>query len=310
MGWCAMSAEAVSILIVVRAGRSTIHHSWLYTAPTQMDVALSVYDDSDFSEQPVKHRHRATGGKFQGIKAFFDAYPDLLGAYDYYWLLEDDLYVPHETMLMVLKLLKQFRFMLATPALSYNSFSGWPINIRNDRLLFRGTDFVEIMAPIMSRSFLLTCLPLFGENYSGFGYEWLWRRFIEQAAGFAAILDGAPIVHTRPLGEGSLYQNRPADRPPARTELENFIAKFNLNRKVPFRDKFGVTCGAKPRVLVGLDLVQEMLSGYNALLHHDHTALLNCFNQLLKWPPIATLQDVRSLAGFNLIETYINNGGQ
>jgi hypothetical protein len=301
-------ASLPKVLLIVRAGRSTIHHSWIYTAAPYIDVALSVFDESDFSQHPIISQHSTVGGKFEGFKALFDAHPRLVQSYDYFWLIDDDLYLPHETILMVRKLLAVFRFALAAPALSYTSFFSWPINIRNDRLLFRGTDFVEIMAPIMSRAFLATCLPHFGENRSGWGQEWLWRQFLRERGFFAAILDAAPIVHTRPLGRGTIYKDRPAGCPDPNIERDQLIAKFALDPGTPFRNLFGVTLGPAPRLLAGVDLVQEMLCGYNAVLRHDQGAVLRCLDYLLKLGPIATTEDLRSLVGFDLVEFYVRSG--
>jgi hypothetical protein len=301
-------ATSPRILLIVRAGRSTIHPSWIYTAAPYVDVALSVFDESDFSQHPIIRQHSIAGGKFEGFKALFDACPQLLESYDYFWLIDDDLYLPHETILMVRKLLAVFRFALAAPALSHTSFFSWPINIRNDRLLFRGTDFVEIMTPIMSRAFLATCLPHFGENRSGWGQEWLWRRFLRERGLFAAILDAAPIVHTRPLGRGTIYKDRPAGCPDPHSERDQLIAKFALDPGTAFRNLFGVTLGPAPRLLAGVDLIQEMLCGYNALLRHDQGELLRCLDYLLKLGPIAATEDLRSLAGFDLVEFYVRAG--
>jgi hypothetical protein len=99
-------------------------------------------------------------------------------------------------------------------------------------MLFRGTDFVEIMAPIMSRDFLRLALPHFDENFSSWGYEWLWRKLLNDRRAFAAILDAAPIVHTRPIGQGSLYKNH--SREAANKDLTDLIDKFGLNRDGPF----------------------------------------------------------------------------
>jgi hypothetical protein len=298
-----------TILMIVRAGQSTIHPSWIYTAAPHVDVALSVYDGSDFSQHPIVKQHSASCGKFQGIKALFDAYPQLSEAYDYFWIFDDDLYLPHETILMVRRMLAVFRFALAAPALSHTSFFSWPINIRNDRLLFRGTDFVEIMAPIMSRGFLATCLPHFGENHSGWGQEWLWRRFLRERGQFAAILDAAPIVHTRPFGRGTIYKDRPPGCADPNSERDQLITKFALDPGIAFRNQFGVTSGSAPRLLAGVDLIQEMLPGYNALLRHDQAALLRCFDHLLKQGPMVTIEDLRSLVGFDLVEFYVRSEG-
>ena len=150
------------------------------------------------------------GGKFSDIKKFFEEYPNLIEICDYVWTFEDDVLLPYSSLVKARSLLEKYRFKLAAPSLSFESFFGWPIAVQNERMLFRGTDFVEIMAPIMSRDFLRLALPHFDENFSSWGYEWLWRKLLNDGRAFAAILDAAPIVHARPMGQGSLYKIIPA----------------------------------------------------------------------------------------------------
>jgi hypothetical protein len=110
------------------------------------------------------------GGKFSDIKKFFEEYPNLIEICDYVWTFEDDVLLPYSSLVKARSLLEKYRFKLAAPSLSFESFFGWPIAVQNERMLFRGTDFVEIMAPIMSRDFLRLALPHFDENFSSWGY--------------------------------------------------------------------------------------------------------------------------------------------
>ena len=199
------------ILIIIRAGRNSIHRCWTWTVNGFADVALSVYDDTDFSSDGARFVHKTPGGKFPGIAAFLEAFPNVISEYDYFWLFEDDLVLPLETLRQVSNLLGRFQFELSSPAITYYSFFTWPIMVRNDRFIFRGTNFVEVMAPIMSRKFLLLVAHAFNDNYSGWGHEWLWHKHLGDLGSFAAIFDCAPITHSRPFGSGSLIKNRAGD---------------------------------------------------------------------------------------------------
>ncbi len=305
-----MNGPLPRMLLIVRAGRNSLHRAWSWSARSVVDILLSTYDGADWSGADAHYFHVSTAaGKFPSIKQFFEQNTQFIGQYDYFWLLDDDIYIPDDSLKKILELLRDFGFVLAQPALSYYSFFSWPITVRNDQLLFRGTQFIEAMAPIMSRRFLELALPHFGENFSGWGHEWLWRHFLEQHATFAAVIDAAPIVHTRPLGTGPLYRERPADVPDAAEEMEQLLAKFGLDRAVPFRNLFGITAGPEPRLLYGDDLLSAMLSGYREMIGHDIGAVFRCIDDLLKGGrPLITRRELSQFAGFDAMAAPFERG--
>lgn len=294
------------ILIVLRAGRSSIHRSWINAAKGYMDVAISTYDDADFSADPVAYHHHIPGGKFEGVHDFYQNNPGLIDAYDYHWLVEDDLVLPHRTIVRVRELLARFRFPLSAPALSYDSFFSWPITVSNDRMLFRGTEFVEIMAPLMSGDFLRDALPEMGQTYSGWGLEWLWAKLAEDRNSFAAIWDDAPIVHTRPLG-GNLYGSPRVTQVSPMQEMDNLMARYDLDRDRTFRNIFGVTRGPAPRVLTGRTLNQELLAGYGALMSHNPDGLEKTVRYLVSSEMEREEDELRALAGFDRVLHYLSH---
>jgi hypothetical protein len=301
-----MSLPPPKILIVVRAGRNSLHRSWSYLRRERVDVAVSTYDDTDWSGPDANFLHHAPGGEFFGIKKFLEAHPGLIDEYDYLWAFEDDLLLPYTSLVTVQALLAEFQFCLAAPSLSRESFFSWPITLQNDGVLLRGTDFVEIMAPIMSRDFLKLALPHFDENFSSWGYEWLWRKFLSDRGSFAVILDAAPIVHTRRTGDGPLYAGRPASM--ATQEMDDLIQKFGLTRE-PFRLLFGISNEQVPRLLLGNDLLHQMLVGYRGLMEYDFQSYSQCIDEILKGNrPIATIDQLRCLHGFTEIEDFANTG--
>ena len=298
-----MSGSFPSILIVVRAGRNSLHRSWSHICHQVADIAISTYDDSDWSGPDVNYLHHAPGGKFTGIKSFFDENPNLIDTYDYFCIFDDDLILPYSSLATIRALLAKFSWQLATPSLSCESFFSWPITVQNQRMLFRAVDFVEIMAPIMSRDFLRITLPHFDANVSSWGLEWLWRQILRNSQTFAVILDAAPIVHTRPLGQSSLYKNLSSDGLRAEDERDALIARFGLDRNEPFRNLFGVSNDEPPRLLVGDDLVHEMIGGYRAVSDFNFDNFSRCLIGLLQWNrPLADIGQVRGLNGFARIE--------
>ena len=300
--------SAPRILIVLRAGRDSIHRSWIWTLHGLVDVAISTYDDSDYSADGVaRFFHQFSGGKFSGVKDFFDTHPSVIEEYDYFWLFEDDLTLPLASLRAVLKLLARFPFALSSPSLSHESVIYWKINMTNSRFVFRGTDFVEIMMPIMSRDFLRAALPAFNDNYSGYGQESLWQKLLKERRSFAVIFDSAPMTHTRPYQFGSLGRNKPSSLPDLALDLQNFLTKHGL--LFPYSTNyFGVTSGPSPQILTQDAFIREALCGYEALrpLRPDiyDLAIKNITDLGLARPTI-TYDELQKMPDFCMIENYV-----
>jgi hypothetical protein len=270
------------ILIIIRVGRNTIHRSWIWTTHGLADVAISTFDDIDCANDGVRFLHRFPGGKLPGVMDFLRTHPAVIEQYDYFWLLDDDLVLPFDTLRRISALLARFPFDLSSPGLSYESFFSWPLTMANDRFLFRCTDFVEVMAPIMSRAFLRTAMLAFADNFSCWGHEWLWREMLSQQKKYAAIFDSAPIVHTRPFSRGSVQWNRPAGSIGPIEELEIFIKKYGLDRDKPFRNVFGVTAETPHRILTHDDFQQAALAGYRQMQVLPTDSFARCTDMVIR----------------------------
>jgi hypothetical protein len=239
------------------------------------------------------------------VKDFFDTHPSIIEEYDYFWLFEDDLTLPFGSLSTVLKLLARFPFALSAPALTHESIMGYPINMTNSRFLFRGTDFVEQMMPIMSRDFLRVALPAFNDSYSGFGQEWLWQKLLKERQAFAVIFDSAPMTHTRPYHFGSLKTNKPSSSPDFLIERTNFLTKHGIFNSHP-RNYFGVTSRPSPRILIQDDFVQEALGGYEALQALPTNIYHDCINNLTHVArPTIPYHELQTMPDFRMIEDYL-----
>jgi hypothetical protein len=280
------------ILIVLRAGSASLHRAWTRVCAGAVHVAISLYDDAAVEDAEFVVVHRCRGGKFTGLQAFFADHPAMIDAYTHFWLLDDDLYVPFDSLVQVQDLVARWQFALCAPSLAPESFMSWAITVQNSAFHLRATDFVEIMAPIMSRGFLRRALPLFAENHSGWGYEWLWRTILQDMGTFAAILDAAPIVHARPLGTGTLY----AGGVNGADEARALFAKYAIDPDAaPFRNLFGLARSDR-RPVFGADFLARALEGYESLRRHDPAGHARCLEFLESAPP--ALESAAALRGF------------
>jgi len=288
----------VKLLIVVRVGAASLHRIWTSVCANAVDVAISIFDDSAIDTAGFVAVHRGPGGKFRGMQAFFAQHPWVIDAYTHFWLFDDDLYLPVESVLTIKDVLARYDFPLCSPSLAPESFVSWPIMVRNEAFHLRATNWVEVMAPIMSRAFLRRALPLFGETNGGWGYEWLWQNFLYEMRACAAIVDSAPIVHTRPVGAGSLYcADGSAVVDPA-DEMQALFVKYAIGGERSLVRNYFALDRADQRPLVGAAFLSRALEGY-PLLRRRHPPLYDaCMAFLRDGPPaLATIDDLLQFAG-------------
>ena len=116
-------------------------------------------------------------------------------------------------------------------ALAPHSFYYWPITIQVSTCIARRTNFIEIMAPCFQVEHFKKFSRYFGENTSGFGYEWLWENIAQKENIFNfGIIDETPIFHTREVGSAGHggAKSNPGE------EMKRLFIKFSLN---PFEPK-------------------------------------------------------------------------
>ena len=255
-------------LIVLRCGSGSIHKSWIERVRRHCDIAFVAFDDADFSGDRPTYAARYPGTKLTGTAEFFADRPDLIEAYDYFWLVEDDLFIPYETVVGALRFAELMRPVLCAPSLAPQSFYTYPITVQNDALFCRGTDFVECMAPLMSREFLKRTLEQF-TVYPIWGIEHFWRHLLWEMRQVAFILDAYPIVHTRPVRGGSLYRLEAEMGIDSAQDMKDAEERYSR----PFgrfpNTLFGVTSTPLPDYVTGADLRLALWSGAAAFLRAD-----------------------------------------
>jgi hypothetical protein len=297
-----MKSVPPRILIIVRVGRRSIHRSWTWTTNGLADLALSTYDEMDCSGDGAQYVHHCPGGKFQGILDFLRGQPGIIDSYDYFWLFEDDLVLPFSSLRKIVNILTYCPFNLSAPSLSTESFFSWPMMMSNESFVFRCTNVVEIMAPIMSKSFLQQAMIAFGDNFSGWGHEWLWSKLLAENGRFAAIFDVGPITHTRPSERGSLYSNCGKAWNPQR-DIEQMQEKYKLDRETRFQNFFGVTVDAPHRLALGDEFLKLALSGYSQMQALKNDSFIRCIQNLVhvSLPTIAEVE-LKQHAGFRIVQ--------
>ena len=126
-----------------------------------------------------------------------------------YAILDDDL-TPTTSWNNIFDLFHESKFAIAQPALTPpptgpnsppESTKHWAVTTQEADLLWRHTDFVEVMAPIIRGDLVERMVRHFLDEPNGWGIEAYWAHCFAPIG----ILDAAPIIHTRPIASaGSL----------------------------------------------------------------------------------------------------------
>jgi hypothetical protein len=214
-------------LVVVRCGDRSLHNGWL-EGSRNWDLAVSYFgaDDAEpFGAASFVHRFK--GGKWDGLFAFFSAFPECLERYDYIWLPDDDIKTSGGDISQMFACMAENKFELAQPSLSGESFMSRLIPLQNPLFEYRNVNLVEIMVPILDRRLMKLVLPLFKTTKSGFGFDFVWNRFTNDPLKSVAIIDKIQVTHTRPIG-GPLHKLIAAANESPPQELERFLAGYGV----------------------------------------------------------------------------------
>lgn len=234
-------------LVVVRAGKDSLHPGWVAAGPR--DFVLFV---SEFGPAPVRwregadlHEHRL-GPKWPCLAALLRERPALAEDFDAVWFPDDDLATDGATIDRMFAFFHAHRLHLAQPALTRDSFHTWSTLLQEPGCLLRLTGFVEVMAPIFSREALAVCAPTFGESPSGWGLDWVWPTLLRRASlGSIGVIDATPVRHTRPLG-GELYRNHRELDP--RADADRLLRRYGL-QEVRAVAKYSIAAQVQARPL-------------------------------------------------------------
>lgn len=201
-------------LVLIRAGSKSLHLDWTLPAERSWDLVVLAYDPAlmpearplpDGLQGAIVLDNSAEPCKFHGIHRFFTDHPEAQG-YESVFMPDDDLLLNPANLDALFLVFGLSGAHLGQPALTWDSYCSHFVTFQNKAFLYRYTNFIEVMAPIMKREFLATALPTFRFNKSSWGLDCLWSRMCRDQGHRVAIIDRLPVVHTRPVGGAGLYQ--------------------------------------------------------------------------------------------------------
>ncbi len=269
-------------LALFRAGPNSLHPHAVERLPAQnFDYALSWFGDTaPAGADAAVFVHLQKGAKWPGLEQTLIAHWEVIQQYQYIWLPDDDLLCVPEDVSRMFSICSDLQLELAQPALTRDSYFSHAITLQHTAFQLRFTNFVEIMAPVLSIDLLGRVFHTLAKNISGYGLDAVWPRFTE--LGRVAIIDDTPVKHTRPVGGPNYAFSKKAGLAPAHEDwlcsAAHFVetpADLHLNLAGLLQDGDPICIGSSPTE------INEMLK-----------AVIGSCNGL----PISALQLTRYLA--------------
>jgi len=200
-------------LIIAPAGARSLHRRWMGDpARRSYDVWLNGYDDealARFAGDPVRVFDARRTMKWQMMARHLGERRAEVLAYDAVWFPDDDLAIDAPAVELLFALVHGLGLWLAQPCLGEGSHASHPVTLENRSFTVRFSNFVEVMAPVLSRHGVERCGPTFGDSVSGWGLDRVWPRMLGDPRDRIAVVDAVPMVHTQPVGGGSWYARLP-----------------------------------------------------------------------------------------------------
>lgn len=224
-------------LALFRAGPKSLHpQAVARLAEQNFDYALSWFGDQHPSELGMADGatfvHMQKGAKWPGLEHTLVAFWDQIQQYEYIWLPDDDLLCEPELVSRMFAICSDLRLELAQPALTRDSYFSHLITLQHPAFQLRFTNFVEIMAPVLSIDMLSRVFSTIVGNTSGWGLDSLWPRMTQ--LGKVAIIDDTPVKHTRPIG-GPNYAFNAAIGMSAAEEAILTMTRYNIDTPADFQ---------------------------------------------------------------------------
>jgi hypothetical protein len=209
-------------LIISAVGDESLHNEWI-DGDAQFDLALIYYGNNETIaksyEKEAKWLVRLKGMKYHLIDQFLHQYPSIIGDYDFVWLPDNDVSISTDAINQLFTIAKEQQLELCQPAMT--GYLSHPITKPSPRLLLRYTNFIEVLAPLMSAKSLPILQESFTLNYSGWGFDYLWPYLLGNPRNTIAIIDAITMRHTKPVGNDySRFPTHP------KKELKNLLKKY------------------------------------------------------------------------------------
>jgi len=189
-------------LVVVRAGKHSLHRTWIDDrahAP-QFDLLVAAYDEAAMQNDAGNTRYRLIPGtKVRGWHSVLTECSDVLNTYHRVALIDDDIRADTATLNRCFALGKTHDLSLWQPSLTHDSFATYAASLQNGRFLLRHVNCIEMMCPFFTTATLRKLSRFFRLGLES-GIDLVWCSAVREMGGKCAIIDACAVTHTKPVG--------------------------------------------------------------------------------------------------------------
>jgi hypothetical protein len=224
-------SAAARFLVIVRAGRLSLHRRWLCkTERLPFDLLIAAYEEIEASRDRPEVQHvLIPGPKVRGLAELFRQRPGLLRDYSHIALIDDDMDVGHADLMRCFQIGVEHGLDIWQPSMTWNSYFSYAISLNNPAYQIRYCNFVEMGMPFFTSNALARCLPLFALGYET-GIDQLWCRLSPDPEFKYAVVDSVSVCHTRAVGSTAAVQGFYHSYD---DDLRSLNAKFNTRFRGP-----------------------------------------------------------------------------
>jgi hypothetical protein len=197
-----MSKQNRSNLIITRAGKDSLHRQWISNPNQQnFDLLVAAYDRRIISDDApgLKYLY-IPGHKIKGWMELFRADTTWLNQYKNIAFIDDDIEAKTADLSRCFDIGTEFALKLWQPSLTWDSYVTYGGTLRNDKFRLRYVNYIEMMCPFFSSTFLRDVLPLFDLGFES-GVDLIWCSIANEKARSFAIVDEVRVKHTRPVAQ-------------------------------------------------------------------------------------------------------------
>ena len=220
-------------LIILRAGDSSLHGSWLGKSSDDrhFDVHISYFGKIGTPrpfDQHMSISYDYQSNKWPGLAAAVQSGAFSLDDYDYIALPDDDIVASAEAWNLGFAMAREYGVAGCQLSLNHASFFGWSDTLNRPELKLRFVTAIEFMVPIISVELFRKMLPYFPLENNVWAMDAIAYNLQRNQPNSLAILDAIKILHTRAFWTGPLYDHlRDAKRSP-QASLELFLRDHDL----------------------------------------------------------------------------------
>jgi hypothetical protein len=186
------------------------HPPQLHDAARRYDLLLNYYAPPEEPPPPAEYVFQQGGTKVTAIYKLLQERPEVLTQYEFVLFLDDDIVLSAPDINRLFEIMRAENLDFAQPSLTPESYGSFPALFQKAGSSgLRRVNYVEIMAPALSRRGLIGARECFGAGISGFAVDSLIGKIVREKFGdTVAVIDSVAAQHTREidLGGGALYR--------------------------------------------------------------------------------------------------------